>query len=188
MNISTLTGKIQQNASLDFGDIFNKSIELFKKTWLQGFLFLVLSMLIAIPAVLIIYIPMLSMTAFRGFAQYEYYDVPEFPFATMLPFFLLFFLAMIFVNTVTFAMTAGFFKMVKKLDVGQEASTGDLFMYVKGRYLTKSFILVLMTTGISLVAMFLCVLPLIYVAVPLNFFAVIFAFNPELTPSEVVKA
>ena len=187
MDIHTLTDKIQQNNPLDFGDIFNKSIDLFKKTWVQGFVFTLLTMVLVIPALLIIYIPLFSMFAYRDFRYYEY-GTMEFPWAAMVPFFLLFLLVMIFINTLVFAMTAGFFKMIRELDEGRDASLAALFMYVKGRYLRKSFVLSLMIIGISILASALCYLPVFYVMVPLSFVPVIFAFNPELTPSEVIKA
>jgi len=188
MNITTLTAKIQQNNPLDFGDIFSKSIDLFKKTWLQGFLFTILSIVIMLPAILIIYVPMFSMIAIQDFNQYEYGAYPDFPFMAMLPFFLLFLLAMILLNAIIFAMTAGFFKVMKKLDDDEEASTGDIFMYVKGKYLGKTLVISLMTIGISLLAALLCYLPIFYVMVPLNFAAAIFAFNPQLSASEVIRA
>lgn len=186
MDINTLTNKIQQSPSLDFGDIFSKAIELFKKTWLHGFIFTILSMVLIIPAALIIYLPLFGMITYSEFGEYEY-GASEFPWVGMIPFFLLFILAMIFLNTIIFAMTAGFFKMTKRLDEGGEVATGDLFMYVKGAYLKKSFVLSLMIIGISLLATLLCYLPLFYVLVPLNFVAAVFAFNPELTPSEIIR-
>ena len=47
--------------------------------------------------------------------------------------------------------------------------------------------LVLLSMLIAVVAMILCYLPIFYVMVPLTFLTVMFAFNPELTPSELVK-
>ena len=41
--------KISQAKALDFGDIFNKSIELFKKSWLYGFLFQLIVLIITLP-------------------------------------------------------------------------------------------------------------------------------------------
>ena len=46
----------------------------------------------------------------------------------------------------------------------------------------------LATFGISLAAMSLCFFPIIYVMVPLSLMNVIFAFNPELSVSEIIKA
>ncbi len=185
MNINTLTDKIEQNSPLDFGDIFSKSFDLFKKTWSQGFLFTILSILLIIPAVLIIYIPLFGMITLNDLSGY---GGSEFPWIAMIPFFLLFILAMIFLNTVIFAMTAGFFRMIRNLDEDREVATGDLFMYVKGKYLKKAFVLSLATIGISLLAAMLCYLPVFYVMVPLQFMPVIFAFNPEFSPSEVVRS
>ena len=40
---------------------------------------------------------------------------------------------------------------------------------------------------ISIIAMLLCVLPLYYAVIPMSFFSLFFAFNPELTVKEIVK-
>ena len=45
-----------------------------------------------------------------------------------------------------------------------------------------------MAFGISLLAMLLCVLPIIYVMVPIALMNVVFAFNPELSVTNIVKA
>ena len=37
MDLQDLTEKIMEHNPLDFGNIFGRSIELFKKVWLQGF-------------------------------------------------------------------------------------------------------------------------------------------------------
>ena len=187
MDSITLTDRIKHSRSLDFGTIFGDAIELFKKTWLQGFVFTLLTMVMAILTLLIIYIPLFGMISLSDYNDYGYGAYPEIPWVTMMPFFLLFVLAMIFVNTIIFAMTAGFFKIVRKLDAGEEASGGDMFMYVKGKYLGKAFVLSLAMIGIELLATLLCFLPLLYVMVPVGFFAVVFAFNPEFSSSEIIR-
>ena len=59
--MSTLIEKIQNAKELDFGDIFNKSIELFKKVWLQGLVMLLITIAFMIPFYLIMYLPLLAM-------------------------------------------------------------------------------------------------------------------------------
>lgn len=42
--------------------------------------------------------------------------------------------------------------------------------------------------GISLLATLLCFFPIIYVMVPLNLLVVIYAFNPDMSNSDMIKA
>ena len=62
MNLISVKETIEKSLPLDFGSIFNRSIELFKKVWLQGFVILLLISLCMLPFYLIMYIP-LFMTA-----------------------------------------------------------------------------------------------------------------------------
>lgn len=41
--------------------------------------------------------------------------------------------------------------------------------------------------GIAILSAILCYIPLIYTVVPLSYFALIFAFNPELSVGDIVK-
>ena len=65
MNSTEIKSKIQNADALDFGIIFNQSIELFKKVWVQGLVMLLLNIVLAIPVIMIVYIPLL----FFGFAN-----------------------------------------------------------------------------------------------------------------------
>ena len=47
--------------------------------------------------------------------------------------------------------------------------------------------LVLITILISIPAALLCYIPFIYVIVPMSYFAIIFAFNPEMSVGDIVK-
>ncbi len=60
MTAQELQSRIQQAKALDFGDIFNKSIELFKKVWVQGLVMLLLTMVIMLPLYFIMYLPMIA--------------------------------------------------------------------------------------------------------------------------------
>ncbi len=59
MFFKELQQRIDTANELDFGQIFNDSIELFKKVWLQGLLITLLSIAFTIPFVVIIYVPLL---------------------------------------------------------------------------------------------------------------------------------
>lgn len=61
MTFQDLQHKIDHAKALDFGTIFNNCIELFKKVWLQGFIVLLLSVLLAIPVMIVLYIPIITL-------------------------------------------------------------------------------------------------------------------------------
>ena len=46
----------------------------------------------------------------------------------------------------------------------------------------------LATVGIVIIAVLLCYVPIFYALVPLSFINMVFAFNPDLTAGDIVKA
>jgi hypothetical protein len=180
---NTLLEKIENSKVLDFGDIFSKSIELFKKVWVQGLVMLLLMMVILIPFYLIMYLPLIGVGVLNVDA-YQYSS--DMNLILMIPFFIFIFIFSLVAMVISFGMKASFYRICKMKDLN-EAGSDDYFYYLKKPYLGKVITLSLMTFGISLLAMILCVLPLIYVAVPIALINVIFAFNPELSASDIVK-
>ncbi|MCX2679982.1 hypothetical protein OOZ15_08545 [Galbibacter sp. EGI 63066] len=181
MNLTTLLSKIERNNPLDFGDIFSKAIDLFKKVWVQGLLLLIASMILVLPVFLIIYVPLIGAAA----ANSQGAEVPpEFPIGIML----LLIPIIIIIQTIGLGLMAGFYKMVRKRDKDEEAKVSDLLFYLKKEYFGKLFVLALIVLGIAILATLACYLPVFYVMVPLSFVSVIFAFNPELQPKEIIKA
>ncbi len=191
MTENTLDDRIENSKPVDFGSVFTNGIELFKKVWLQGFVHLLLNLLLLLPLFIIIYIPMLLMAGIGGYQDYEYgsSDGPEgvMAFVVMCLLIILIILASIGAIMVQFGMTAHFYRVCKQVDLGLE-ETSTYFMFFKKKYLKKVIILSLAKFGISIVAVMLCYLPLFYVMVPLHLLGVIFAFNPEMNPSDLVKA
>ena len=58
---------------------------------------------------------------------------------------------------------------------------------LKGNF-GKLLALTLMTFGIAMLAALLCYLPLFYALVPLNLLLPIYAFNPDMSASDIVRA
>ena len=52
-----LLSKIQVASTIDFGDLFNESVTLFKKVWVQGLILQLFSILIMLPFIIIFYVP-----------------------------------------------------------------------------------------------------------------------------------
>ena len=93
-----------------------------------------------------------------------------------------------FIATVIgFGLKAAFYRICKNEDLGL-AKSDDYFHYFKKPYLGRIIKLGAISFGIAILAMLLCGLPLIYAIVPLSFINIIFAFNPEISDSDIVKA
>ena len=87
---------------------------------------------------------------------------------------------------VVFALRASFLRICKQKDLG-EASREDYFYFLKRKYFAKMFKLNLAIFGISILAYIAFVLPIFYVIVPFTFFNIIFAFNPDMSASDIIK-
>lgn len=187
--ITTLLEKIDRAKELDFGDIISESIELFKKTWVQGLLLQVFTIIIMLPLIIIFYVPFIGLIIAQQESGYTDPNAFDDFFAGMSILYMLFVIVGVFVfSTVTYALNAGFFRMMKRLDYNESITTSDFFYFVKGKYLSKIFILMLIAFVIAIPSAMLCYIPLIYVMVPMSYFGIIFAFNPDLGTGDIVKA
>jgi len=184
MTLTEIQAKVATARELDFGTIFNQSIELFKKVWLQGLLTLIITAAMMIPFYLLMYLPMIAL----GILDPESLEQGSNPnFLLMLPFFVLMIVFMFCAMFISFTMQAAFFRICRQKDLNL-IGTDDYFYFFKKRYIGKVLKLSLASVAISIVAMLLCFFPFIYVMVPIYFFSIMFAFNPELSVSEIIKA
>lgn len=187
--INILLEKIEHAKALDFGTIFSESIELFKKTWLQGLLLQLFTIIIMLPLIIVFYIPFIGMIIAQQESGYSDPDTFNAFFASMSVLYILLIIVGVFVlGAISVALNAGFYRIMKKLDYNEQVTTPDFFYFVKEKYLRKAFMLMLITIVIAIPAALLCYIPLIYAIVPLSYFALIFAFNPELSVGDIVKA
>ncbi|WP_242202644.1 hypothetical protein [Aestuariivivens insulae] len=180
---NAIVKKIENAKALDFGDIFNKSIELFKKVWVQGLVMLLLTFGLMIPFYIIMYLPLIAMGLFDPEIFQHGQDVN---FAILIPFYIFMVIFSFFAMIIGFGLKSAFYRICKIKDLN-EAGSDDYFYFFKRPYLGKTIKLAAITFGISLVATLLCVLPIFYVMVPIALINVIYAFNPDLTASEIVK-
>lgn len=186
--VNTLIEKINAAKALDFGNIFSESIELFKKTWLQGFLLQLFTFIVMLPLIIVLYVPLIGLVLAQQEGGYNNGAVENF-IAGMSLFYVLFVIVGILVlGTISLGLNAGFYRIMKKLDNNEQTSASDFFYFIKAKYLSKIFMLMLASVGISILAALLCYFPVFYVVIPLTYFAVIFAFNPDLSVGEIVKA
>ncbi len=191
MNYTSLLERINENKHVDFGETFNNAFELFKKVFAYGLLLVVLQVLFVLPLIAVLYFPLLSMGILESYGDSVYDSSFDFKAvsAGVLILFFIWALAVIFViQAIAMALNAGFLKICKAADDGEIIDIKLFFTYFKSTYLSKLFVLSIASAGISILALLLCVLPIFYVMVPIYLFAVIFAFNPELSVSEIIKS
>ena len=187
--LSSIKEKVARSKDLDFGTIFSESIELFKKTWLQGFLLQIFTIVVMLPLIIVLYIPLIGLVIAQAEGGYGDPDAFSGFFAGMSLLYILFVFVGIFVlGAVSVALNAAFFRMMRKLDDNQQVSTSDFFYFLKGKHLSKLMLLMIISTLIAIPAALLCYIPLIYVIVPMSYFSFVFAFNPELSVGDIVSA
>tara|TARA_R110002049_G_scaffold5204_1_gene36530 strand:+ start:7329 stop:8138 length:810 start_codon:yes stop_codon:yes gene_type:complete len=196
-NFSSLQEKINNVKPLDFGDILSRSIDLFKKTWLQGFLLMLMFFVIAIPIFIVIYMPM--YTALIEQIQSGDYD-PNDASSLMMQTdsFRYQILGLTFVMSFfTVAMAAGFYRVVRKIDIGEAFSVSGFFYFFKGKYLGKILTIAALSFLVSLInfafekflspelATLLSLVISIGFSVYSTLFIVFLAFNPEMESTEI---
>ena len=190
MSTTELQRRIQNSKNLEFGTIFNEAIELFKKVWVQGLITLLLNMILAIPFVMIIYIPLIFMGYFDAYGSgYDPYNQNSQPDASPLAIavmLVLYVCVMAAMSIIGVGLKTAFYRICKLKDL-EEMGKEDYFYFFKKQYIGKTIQLGLAYAGITLIATLLCFFPVIYVIVPLSFIFVIYAFNPEKSVSEIIK-
>ncbi|WP_296383795.1 hypothetical protein [Winogradskyella sp.] len=190
MNVREFQQRIQNAKDLDFGTIFNQSTELFKKVWVQGLVTILLNMVLAIPIIMIVYIPLIFMGFFDAYSSnydpYDPYVQPEFSPIVLILMVVIYIFMIIAMSTIGFGLKAAFYRICKMKDLDQMGKE-DYFYFFKKPYLTKTIKLGLAFSGISMLAALLCFLPILYVIVPLSFMIIIYAFNPDLSVSDIIK-
>ncbi|RFN59676.1 hypothetical protein [Marixanthomonas ophiurae] len=181
--------KIEQAAKPDFGNILSKSFNLFKKVWIEGTVHILIALAISIPVMILAYVPLVPMMIKESQMSYgqEFNPFVEYSVPVIIGYFLLLFVLIFIAQVFNYGISAHLYKVIQKADTGKPMDIGGYFVFLKGNF-SKLFVLSLAAMGVAVLATLLCYLPLFYVMVPLQLLIVIFAFNPELSVSEIIKA
>jgi len=157
MNFTELEQKINENKSLDFGDLFNKSIELFKKVWLQGLIQYILTGVLMVPVILILYVPMMLVMISLGLMNESVGSFEElglgFGIVAGVGMFVLYIIAIVLMFSVQLIMRAAFYKVCKDKDANPKASSDEYFFYFKKKYLKKIIVLSFISIGAIILGM-----------------------------------
>ncbi|MBO0343118.1 hypothetical protein [Flagellimonas profundi] len=183
MNFTNISDRINHSSPVEFGTVFNNSVELFKKVWLQGFITLVLTFVSILPFYLLIYLPMIAM----DISDPNTFDQQELPpaFAGLMS--LIAPISSVGVMTIGVCLNAAFLRICRKYDLN-ESGKDDYFYFFTKEYLVKALILSLIMMGLSLLGILACGLGIIYLMVPMSLFPAFFAFDKELSALDIVKA
>ncbi|WP_298554404.1 hypothetical protein [uncultured Algibacter sp.] len=179
----SLEKKIENAEDLVFSSLFDSIIELFKKVWLKGLLTILLIIVVAIGTNILF--------SLIGLAPKQNFIFNDFDFDSFYSFYsetIIYSIPQtILVSMMTMAFVAAFYRICKQHVLGGNV-VDDYFYFLNKQYFSKLLMLGIIHTGIAVVAQFLFIIPYIYVFVPLSYFTVIFANNPDLSEMEIVKA
>ncbi len=178
-----LSKKIDNAKALDFSNLFDSIIALFKKIWIKGFLVVLLIVVFAMGINIVFSLIGLAPQTTLPFGQFNIDSFVDFYSESIIfsiP-------QTILVTTISMAIVAGFYRICRN-QVSGIIEPDDYFYFLKKAYFSKLLMLGLIHTGIAVVAQFMFFIPYIYVFVPLAYFTIIFANNPDLSEAEIVKA
>lgn len=186
--VQTILNKIQISKSIDFGELFNESLGVFKKVWVQGLLLQLFSTLVMLPFFVSFYLPYFTLVFGDGFDQTmsstDLNSAILDEFGTSLVWI---YLIIFIVSIVSSILYLGFYRVIREIDHGNPFLISDFFYFFRTPILGKSIRLLLAYTGISVLAALLCLIPLIYAIVPLMFMLPVFSYNSHLSISETTK-
>lgn len=190
MNVIEIQQRIKNAKDLDFGMLFSKSIELFKKVWVQGLVIFLLNMIMAIPVLLVVCIPLIFTGFFEtyssNFDPYKPSLEAEFSPMMIAAMVTLYSVLIVAMSIISLGLKAAFYRICKLKDLDQMGKE-DYFYFFKTPYLTKTIKLGLAFSGISVLAALLCFFPIIYIVVPLSFIVITYAFNPDMSISDIIQ-
>jgi hypothetical protein len=187
--VQKILNKIQTSKSIDFGELFNESLGVFKKVWVQGLLLQLFSIIVMLPFMVSLYLPYFKYAIEVDLNQ-EMTSSTDLSKALLEDFgvsLIWIYLLMFFVSIGSNILYLGFYRVVKEMDHGNSFVMSDFFYFFKSRVLGKSIVVLLATTGISVLATLLCFFPIIYAVVPLMFILPVFAYNSHLSVSGIIK-
>ncbi len=195
---SKLQEKINRAEDLEFGDILSKTIELFKKTWLNGFLMLLILVVIYIPFFIVLYIPIYQemMEQIQN-GGYDPNNVNGLVYTQSNNMKLMTLGITFVISLFSTFLIAGFYRLIKKIDFDESYSIKDLFFFLKGQYIPKVITIAAFSLMVAMLNLFLeKVLPnglattlslfvTIVSSVYTTLFVVFLAFNPDLDVSSI---
>ena len=160
MTFTEIQEKINRNASVDFGEVFNNAFNLFQKIWVQGFIMQLILFGVMFGIMFIMYIPMMAGILVLEGGNIETGDglTSVLILIGMLLFYLVFTIGIAIFST---GLQAAFYRQVRLGDRGIESQNGVSWgMFFRKKYFGKLFLISLASIGIGIAASLLCLLPI----------------------------
>lgn len=191
MDSNELFEKIENSKKPDFGDVLSKSFELYKKVFSKGLIHALIIFAIAIPFILLVYIPFipayLEMLQNSGNPSYQPSILDDVSVMVMVIWIIVVFVLSFIMQILNVSVYGHFLKILKNEDLGVAEETGGYFAIAK-KHFGKIALLALASMGIGILASLACYFPIFYVMVPLQLTIPIFIFNQELSIENIIKA
>jgi hypothetical protein len=181
--------RIEKAPKPDFGNILTKTFDFIKELWQPALYHGLISLAFMIPFFILVYVPLAPMYLgiLENVGDSYYQPAIRYPLSFWIVYVAGIFVIALVVQLFNFSLVAHFYKVIKLKEEGSAENPGGYFLYLKGN-VGKILVLNLAGIGIAIAAAFLCYLPIFYVMVPLQLFAVIFTFNQDLSVSQIIKA
>ena len=181
--------RIENAPKPDFGDILTKTFDSIKELWQPALYHGLINMLFMIPFLILVYIPLAPMYIgiFKNMGDPYYQPDINYSLSFWIGYMVGVLVIALIVQLFSFSLVAHFYKVIRIKDEGSSENPGGYFSYLKGN-VGKILGLNLAAMGIAIAAALLCYLPIFYVMVPLQLFAVLFTFNQDLSVSQIIKA
>lgn len=181
--------RIEKAPKPDFGDVLTKTFDSVKELWQPALYHGLINMLFIIPFLILVYAPLapLYVGMFENMGNPYYQPHLDYSLSFWIGYAVGVMVLAFIIQLFSFSLVAHFYKVIRLKDQGSTENLGGYFSYLKGN-VGKILGLNFAGMAIALVAALLCYLPIFYVMVPLQLFAVIFTFNQDLSVSQIVKA
>lgn len=191
MIFEQLLRKIENSKPVNFGDIISNSFELYKTHFSQGLIHALIIVALAIPMMLIVYVPLMpiymDMIENAGNPSYQPAVMEGLSVGMIILWYVLIFALSFVMQIVNMSVFGHFYRYLKKEDLKTTEDIGSYFTLFKTHF-NKLLLVTLATMGIAMLATLLCYIPLLYAMIPLHWIFPMFIFNKELSVSEIVKA
>lgn len=187
MTTNQFTDKIHKAPRLDFGNVFSDAITLFQKVWLQGFLMTLLGAATFMGLYAVMMIPLYASIFFLEQNPEDMNTVVSVLLMGVV--FLIYIVIIVVAVTLNVGLQAAFYRIVRMKDRNMKSEVGVNFgMFLKKKHLKKLFLFSLIYMVILGFSYALLILPLFYTMVPMQYALIIYAFHPEWSIKQILKA
>ncbi len=187
MDKKQLISRLNIGKSLDFGDVLSESFELLKNTWVNALLFVVMQVAVITPIYFIVFFATILIGGIGVFFESFLNGSNSQSQSTIVTvlFVVLFIVIYVFFIVLYHVMYLGYMKTIRDADLGKNFDIKKMFYFLKTRYLGKVLGIMVLSLILIMTSLLLCFFPILFVIPFLSKINTVFAYNPELSISDV---